>query len=83
MDRITIIQKSMVVFVCGIIGVLPVIGLLPAILAVIGWVRVRKNINAEWNPASLYLRLGALLASIGLVGTVVIGLACIAAYYGG
>lgn len=62
-----IIDKSMQTFVCGLIGILPIVGLIPGIYAIICWGHVRRNYRDEWNPASLYLSWGARLAAIGLL----------------
>jgi len=66
MDRITAIRQSLTGFVCGIMGFVPVIGLLPGLYAIICWSRVRRLYRDQWNPASGYLKGGAIL---GLLGT--------------
>jgi hypothetical protein len=79
MDRITAIEKSLTVFVCGIIGFLPVLGLLPAVHALVSLARVRARYGGEWNPASAYLRAGAVLATLGVLGSMlVIAVVCLA-----
>ena len=72
MDRITVINKSLATFVCGIVGFLPVVGLLPAVYAVLNWRRVTVQYGKEWNPASAYLSWGARLAVLGLLGSVLV-----------
>jgi hypothetical protein len=62
-----VIEKSMQAFVCGIIGILPIIGLIPGIYAIICWAHVRRKYPDEWNPAFLYLSWGARLAAVGLL----------------
>jgi hypothetical protein len=66
MPRIIVIQLSLRAFVCGLIGVLPVIGLVPALYALSCWARIRLRYRDEWNPASNYLRWGSVLAVLGL-----------------
>jgi hypothetical protein len=66
MPRIIVIQLSLRAFVCGVIGVLPVIGLVPALYALSCWARIRLRYRDEWNPASNYLRWGSILALLGL-----------------
>ena len=68
MDRITVIHNSLVVFVCGLIGLLPVLGSLPALYALALWGKVRVRYRDEWNPASAYLDAGVALALLGLLG---------------
>jgi hypothetical protein len=77
MDRITAINKSLRVFTCGLLGFLPVIGLLPGLYALAVWVGVRRGFRGEWNPASRYLNWGAFFAAFGLASSVIIALAWI------
>lgn len=70
MDQITAIEKSLSVFVWGIIGVLPVVGLLPAVHALVSARRVRSRYGRQWNPALAYLRAGAVLALLGVLSSI-------------
>ena len=82
MPRIIVIRKSLTAFVCGLIGFLPVIGVVPAVIALVWWNQIRIRYRDEWNPASTYLNCGALLALLGLLGsalTVVVTIAIIVA----
>ena len=72
MDIFTIIRKSLTVFVCGICGMLPVLGLPVAIYGALLWRRVRVRHKGEWNPASLYLNIGGVLSVLGLLNSCVI-----------
>jgi len=80
MDRITVIEKSMSVFICGIIGFFPIIGFVAAVCAVVRWLGIRRHYHG-WNPAAAYLKWGIGLAIIGLLNSglavLVIGLAMI------
>ncbi len=69
MDRITAIEDSLRVFVLGIIGLLPLVGIIPATMALIFGLRVGSKYGNAWNPASAYLRWGAILALLGLLGS--------------
>ncbi len=62
-----IVDKSMQAFVCGLIGILPIIGLIPGIYAIICWAHIRRKYPDEWNPAFLYLSWGTRLAAIGVL----------------
>jgi hypothetical protein len=64
--RIIVIQLSLRAFVCGIVGVLPIIGLLPGLYALSCWARIRRRYRDEWNPAANYLRWGSICAVAGL-----------------
>ena len=78
MNRIAVIQKSLSAFRCGLLGFLPVIGLMPSINGLLIWFRIRRHYR-DWNPAAAYLKYGALFALIGLANSglalLVIGLA--------
>jgi hypothetical protein len=69
MDRITAIRKSLSGFVAGLIGLIPLLGMLPAIYALHCWFRVHR-LYRDWNPASGYLEWGARLGMLGLLGSI-------------
>jgi hypothetical protein len=71
MPRIIVIQLSLRAFGCGLLALLPIIGLLPAVCALSSWARIRLRYRNEWNPASDYLSWGASLAVVGLAVTAV------------
>ena len=75
MDRITAIRQSLTGFVCGIMGFVPVIGLLPGLYAIICWSRVRRLHRDQWNPASGYLKGGAILGLLGALSSALMILA--------
>jgi len=72
MSRTDVIRKSLAAFVCGIIGFLPFVGLLPGLYALGCWARIRAHCRNEWNPAAAYLSWGARLSLLGLLGTALI-----------
>jgi hypothetical protein len=72
MDRITAIRKSLTAFVCGIVGLLPVVGLIPAICSLSLCLAVRSKYRGQWNPASAYLRAGTAFALFGLLLTILL-----------
>jgi hypothetical protein len=71
-DRITAIRKSLAVFVFGLIGLLPVVGVVPAGYAVWFSIQVGSKYRNQWNPASAYIRCGAVLGLLGLSCSVLI-----------
>jgi hypothetical protein len=71
MPRIIVIQLSLRAFVCGLFGLLPVIGFVPGLHALFCWGSIRRRYPNEWNPASDYLSWGAALAVVGLAVTAV------------
>jgi hypothetical protein len=72
MDRIAAIRASLRGFVCGLFGLLPVLGLVPAIISLRCWWRVQIYYQ-DWNPARRYLNWGALLSALGLLITLMAG----------
>ena len=70
--RIIVVRKSLAAFVCGIIGFLPFVGVVPGLYALFCWARIRARYRNEWNPASAYLSWGARLSVLGLLGTALI-----------
>ncbi len=67
MNTIEAISVSLRAFVCGIFGLLPIIGLVPGLYAMYCWSRVHDRFRNEWNPAGPYLMAGLLFGTIGLV----------------
>jgi len=73
-DRIILIRKSLNIFVCGMFGIVPIIGFIPALFAIVGAVRLSARFRREWNPADAYLRVGVTLALLGTGITILAGL---------
>lgn len=69
MPRILVIRNSLTAFVCGMIGLLPIVGVVPGFYALFNWARIRSRYPDEWNPASAYLSWGARLALLGLLSS--------------
>jgi hypothetical protein len=72
MDRITAIEKSLTAFVCGLIGLIPILGLPLALYAGRCSLQVRGRYRDPWNPAAAYLSWGARLAFLGLLGSLLV-----------
>jgi hypothetical protein len=65
MDQIKVIHRSVSGFICGLFGLLPLVGLPFGIAAVVQFICVRRRRDIEWNPAERYLDWGAIFALIG------------------
>ncbi|HWQ92863.1 MAG TPA: hypothetical protein VN673_14395 [Clostridia bacterium] len=65
-ERIQLIQESLRTFVCGLLALIPVLGIIPAIQAVAGWRSASSRSKATWNPAACYLKTGGLLGVLGI-----------------
>lgn len=72
MDRITLIHKSMTTFICGLIGLWPLLGFPFGIAALVQFVSLRRRKTTDWNPAGHYLDWGARFALIGFVLTLIV-----------
>ena len=81
-DQIATIRASLAVFVCGLVGLIPFLGLLPALYALVAYIRINARYH-EWNPAARYLAWGGRLALLGvlisLLAAYLVGLANITA----
>jgi hypothetical protein len=69
MNLATAIKISLRAFAWGILGFLPVIGLLPGCYVLSCWIRVQSEFGKEWNPASPYLIAGVVLSVLGIIGS--------------
>ena len=67
MDKIYLIRSSLRCFACGIIGLLPFIGIPFAVAAIWNFRRVFFGKSNLWNPAAPYLSIGAACATFGLL----------------
>ena len=67
------IDLSIKAFVCGLLGMLPAVGVVPGLYALFCWARVRRRYREEWNPASGYLSWGTALALLG-IGITAVGI---------
>lgn len=71
MNRIALIRRSLTAFVCGLVGLVPVLGMPFGAAAIVLFVTVRRSKGTEWNPAESYLDRAVVLALIGLILTLV------------
>ena len=69
LDRIGVIRQSLAIFIYGIVGLVPLIGLLPAIMALFRGFRLGRE-YAEPNPADNYRKWGMALGVCGILITV-------------
>lgn len=65
-DRIQLVRRSLNIFFCGLGGLIPIIGFIPAVVAVVRAVRLHARFRSEWNPAATYVTVGVTLALLGL-----------------
>ena len=70
--KIKMLERSLQCFVCGLIGLLPVIGFPLSLLALISYRRVCVGQRGMWNAAKRYLVWGFILAAVGLVTSLVV-----------
>ena len=65
--KIKMLERSLQCFVCGLIGLLPVIGFPMSLLALISYRRVCVAQRGVWNAAKGYLVWGFIFAAVGLL----------------
>ena len=70
--KIKMLERSLQCFVCGLIGLLPVIGFPLSLLSLISYRRVCVGQLGLWNAARSYLIWGLIFASVGLVVSLVV-----------
>ena len=56
-------------WVLGLLGLIPVIGIGPAVMAVLLFRVVQERTAGQWNPARAYALGGLIAAGIGLAGS--------------
>ena len=74
LDRVTVIRQSLSVFVCGIASLLPLIGIVPAVCALLRAAQIHRGYH-EFNPAAAYAQWGARLAMLGMSVTILAAVA--------
>ena len=65
--RIRLIERSMRCYVFGVVGLIPLIGLGPSLLAIWLYASVWSESKEDWNPAKRYLTLGFCLGWSGVL----------------
>lgn len=69
MDKVRVIERSLRCFIAGCLSLLPVLGLIPAVVAIVLFHQVRNEAGHAWNPARGHLIGGVVLAWSGLTIT--------------
>jgi len=65
--RISLMERSLRCFVFGLLSLIPLIGLGPALLAIGLHFRIWSETADAWNPAKRYLVMGFCLAWFGIL----------------
>lgn len=66
MDRIELIRRSFRCFTFGLLGLIPLLGLTVAGLALGEFIRTNRRAAGQWNPARAQLHWGLAFACISL-----------------
>ena len=61
MDKVEVIQRSLRCFTLGLFGILPVLGIPFAVMALSNYFQVKRIAGAHWNPAQAAASLKAAL----------------------
>jgi len=70
--KVVVIERSLSCFYCGVLGLIPVLGLPLVIRSLQQYWRVKRDPSGLWNPAKRYLKWGIICARIGLVVFVIL-----------
>jgi len=70
MDKVRVIKLSLRCFTMGWLGLLPLIGMVPALMAIFLYLKVKTASDDEWNPAGKHLLWGYILGYIGMAMSV-------------
>jgi hypothetical protein len=66
-SRAQIIERSLLLFNISWLGLIPLLGIAPALIALRLHFKVRKEVNYGWNPARRYEYIGAIVSYLCLV----------------
>jgi hypothetical protein len=72
MDRLRIIERTLWCYRAGWMSLIPILGLVPAVVSLHLFWRVRADLDGEWNPAGAYLGWGLVLGLSGAVESLVL-----------
>ena len=73
MPKSEMLRRSMRCFVLGWWSLVPMFGVVPAMLALVDFRAVVLRKGRRWNAARIRLTAGALLAGIGLMVSIIVG----------
>lgn len=66
MNKARVIERSLNTFTLGWCSLIPLIGIIPALLAIYWYRKSSDEAGMEWNPAHRYALWGCILALAGL-----------------
>ena len=67
MDKVYVIKGSLRCFSLAFFGLIPILGIIPALIAMATFRNVQRELGDKWNPAKAYLYSGYVLSWIGLL----------------
>lgn len=70
--KVVIIERSLSCFRCGIVGLIPLIGLPFSIRSLQQAWRVKRESGGMWNPAERYVKWGLITAPLSLAISLII-----------
>jgi hypothetical protein len=66
MDCLRLIERSLWCYRAGWLSLVPILGVIPAVVAIHLYCRVRVEVGKGWNPGGGYLLAGLLLSLLGI-----------------
>ena len=73
MDRARVIERSLRCYRLSWLGLVPVLGVVPAVMALGLFRKVGEESGEQWNPARLYALAGLFIAIFGLLLSLAVG----------
>jgi hypothetical protein len=67
MDKVRVIKRSLLCYNVSWVSLLPLLGIIPALVTLILYRRLTNEVGEEWNPARKYALWGSVLAQLGLL----------------
>ena len=72
-ERAEAIHRSVSCFIHGVLGVvIPLLGLVPAVSALVTWRTITRRYRGQWNPAEHYLKAGGILGILGILSNAIL-----------
>ena len=72
-ERADAIRASMSCFIRGVLGlVIPLLGLVAAVSALVSCVTVSRRYRGQWNPAASYLKAGGIFGILGILSNTIL-----------
>jgi len=73
MDKVRVIKHSLYCYRLSWFALIPLLGVVPAIICLTWFRRVGNEAGEHWNPGRTFALMGRLIATAGLLGSLIVG----------